>query len=116
MARQDTGPVPYPLALVITLVVEVPIYGVVLHLARVLPGWRGLGAAVVVNLATHPVLWLVLSAQPGWFVPAEAGVCVVEAALLWLLAGSRTPGLLLVAAIAANTASVLAGAALSRFS
>jgi hypothetical protein len=105
--------VPYAVALAITLAVEVPIYGVVLHLARLLPGWRGLGAAVGVNLATHPLLWLVLSTHPGWFIPAEAGVCLVEAALLWGLAGRRDPGLLLAAAVAANTASILAGTLLS---
>jgi hypothetical protein len=112
MRRHDTGPVPYPLALVITLAVEVAIYLVVLRAARLLPGWRGLLAAVGVNLATHPVLWLILTAHPGWFIPAEACVCLVEAGLLWLLAGRRGAGLLLVTAVAANTASILAGAVL----
>ena len=109
MPRQDTDPVPYALALVITLAVEVPVYGIVCRLSGLLLGWRRWAAAVAVNLVTHPLVWFVLSAHPGWFVPVEAAVCVVEAALLWLLAGHRDAPLLLVTAVAANTASVLAG-------
>lgn len=113
MRWHDTGPVPYALALVVTLTVEVPIYVLVLRAAGLLPRRRVLAGAGV-NLATHPVLWLVLSAHPTWFVPAEAGVCLVEALLLWLLAGRRDAGLLSVAAVAANTASILAGAVISQ--
>lgn len=111
---------PYVLALVITLAVEVPIYLAAFHYlrgvgsghdGRILPGWRGLVAALAVNLATHPALWLVLSARPTWFLMAEAVVCLVEGGLLWLLARRRDLGLLLVTAVVANTASVLAGAA-----
>jgi hypothetical protein len=108
MRWHDTGRVPYALALVITLTVEVPIYFFVLRAAGLLRG-RRLLAGVGVNLATHPVLWLVVSARPGWFLGAEAGVCVVEALLLWLLAGRRDAVLLSVSAVTANTASVLAG-------
>jgi hypothetical protein len=111
MRRHDTGPVPYALALVITLAVEVPIYLVVFRAAGLLCGWRRLLVAAGINLATHPVLWLVLSAHPGWFLPAEAGVCLAEAGLLWWLAGRRAGMLLLVTAVAANTASVLIGLA-----
>jgi hypothetical protein len=105
--------VAYPTALVITLVVEVPIYLAVFAVARLLPGWRGLSGAAGVNLLTHPVLWLVVSAHPGWLAPAEVGVCLVEAALLWLLARRRDAGLLLLAAIVANAASVITGIVLN---
>jgi hypothetical protein len=111
MRRHDTGPVPYPLALVITLAVEVPIYLVVFRAARLMAGWRGVGAAVGVNLATHPVLWLTVSAHPCWLLPAEAAVCLVEAGLLWCIA-RRDAVLLLVTSVAANSASILAGTVL----
>ena len=99
----------YLLALAITLAVEVPLYVVVLRLARLLPLRLSLAGAVGVNLLTHPLVWLVLSAHPGWFLPVEAAVCLVEAALLWLLVRRRDLVTLLVTAVAANTASVLAG-------
>jgi hypothetical protein len=98
--------------LAITLGVEVPIYVVVLCFAQLLPGWRRLAAAVGVNLVTHPVVWLVLSARPAWFPGAEAGACLVEAGLLWLLVRRDGP-LLLATSVAANTASVLAGIVLN---
>jgi hypothetical protein len=100
--------VPYPLALGLTLVVEVPVFVVVFRFAGLLVGWRGWAGSIGVNLITHPVVWLVLSAHPGWFGPAELGVCLVEALLLW--AWARRDLLVLgLAAVAANTASVLAG-------
>ena len=128
----NTGAVPYPLALVITLGVEVPIYVAVLSFARLLRGARAVAAAVGVNVLTHPVVWVVLTAHPGWFVPVEVGVCLVEAVLLvgavamWGAAGlrdaaelrgaaalwgiaRRDAGLLLLVAVVANSASVLAG-------
>jgi hypothetical protein len=114
--------VSYALALAITLAVEVPSYVGVLAFADLLPGWRRWLGAVGVNVATHPLVWLVLSAHPGWLWPVEASVCVVEALLLWLFAGlaaRRSVGLpavwrldlrlLLLAALVANTGSVLAG-------
>jgi hypothetical protein len=100
--------VPYPLALALTLVVEVPVFVVVFRFAGLLPGWRGWAGAIGVNLVTHPVVWLVLSAHPGWFVEAELGACVVEALLLWAWA-RRDLALLGLTAVSANTASVLAG-------
>ena len=99
---------PYPLALAVTLLVEVPGYLVAFRFAGLLPGWRGWAAAVGVNLVTHPLVWLVLSAQPGWFVAAEVGACVVEALLLWAWT-RRDLGLLALVAVAVNSASVIAG-------
>ena len=101
-------PVPYALALVITLAVEVPVY-VVCSVSPACCPVASLGGAIGVNLVTHPLVWLVLSAHPGWFVPVEAAVCAVEAVLLWLLARHRDLATLLLAAVVANTASVLAG-------
>jgi hypothetical protein len=108
MRTHDTVPVPYPLALVITLAVEVPVYLVVFRFAGILAGWRGLGAAVGVNLATHPVAWRLLSSHPGWLVPVEAAVVAVEAALLFALV-RREPALLALTALVANAGSLLAG-------
>jgi hypothetical protein len=100
--------VPYPLALALTLVVEVPVFVVVFQFAGLLPGWRAWTGAVGVNLVTHPVVWLLLSARPGWFVPAELGAAAVEALLLWAWT-RRDLALLALTAVVANTASVLAG-------
>jgi hypothetical protein len=104
--------VPYPLALAITLAVEVPVYLVVFRFAGLLAGWCGVVAAVGINLCTHPLVWLVLSAHAGlwWFTIVEAGVCLVEALLLWALV-HRDGVLLLLTVLVANTASILAGLA-----
>jgi hypothetical protein len=111
MARHDTGPVPYPVALALTLVVEVPVYVVVLRRCGLLPGWRAWAGAVGVNLLTHPVVWVLLSARPAWFVPVEAAVAGIEASLLYAWV-RRDLLVLVLAAVVANTASVLAGLAL----
>jgi hypothetical protein len=100
--------VPYLLALALTLVVEVPVYAVVFRFAGLLPGWRGWAAAVGINLVTHPVVWLVLRAHPGWFVPAEVGAVAVEAGLLWGWV-RRDAVVLGLTAVAANSASVTLG-------
>jgi hypothetical protein len=100
--------VPYPLALVITLAVEVPVYLVVFRFAGILAGWRAFAAAVGVNLATHPVAWWLLSGHPGWLVPVEAAVVAVEAALLFALV-RRELALLALTALVANAGSLLAG-------
>jgi len=110
MRTHNTVPVPYPLALVITLVVEVPVYLVVFRFAGFLAGWRGFAAAVGVNLATHPVVWWILSSHPGWLVPVEAAVVAVEAALLFALV-RRQAALLALTALVANAGSLLAGLA-----
>jgi hypothetical protein len=103
--------VPYALALALTLVVEVPVYAGVLAVARLAPWHRAAVAAVVVNLVTHPLVWWLLTAYPGLFVPAEVGAWLVETALLvaWL---RRDAPLLALTALTANLASILAGLAL----
>ena len=107
-------PLAYPLALAVTLAVEVPVYAVSLPVARLLSGGRAAALAVLVNLVTHPVLWYGLSrAGPAFLVPAEAAVVLVEAAGCWAFV-RRDPVLLLLVSLVANTASVLAGLAVAR--
>ncbi|MFI6847380.1 hypothetical protein OG535_13700 [Kitasatospora sp. NBC_00085] len=111
---------PYPLALALTLLVEVPLYTAALTRAGAVRPSRAVAAAVLVNLATHPLLWWSLShgswstgsAAAYWtaFGLGEAAVCAVEAALLRPLAGLSLRGPLpWAAAGTANAASVLAG-------
>jgi hypothetical protein len=102
--------VPYLLALALTLLVEVPVYVVVFRFAGILPGVRGWAAAIAVNLVTHPLVWLVLSAHPGWFWVVEGSVVLVEAGLLWAWV-RRDPGLLALTALLANAASAGIGLA-----
>lgn len=115
---------PYPLAFALTLLVEVPVYTVVLAgCGTVRPG-RAAAAALVVNCATHPVLWWVLgrfAAGPAaayWtaFALAEAAVCAIEALLLGRPPARplRSPAplplpLRAAASLTANAASLLAG-------
>ena len=121
MGTHDTGRVSYPAALALTLVVEVPLYLAALRLAGLRvgrTGWPGVaGAAVVVNLATHPVVWaLLMGAGPaywGRFWIVEAGVWLVETALLWALV-RRELVLIALVALVANLASVLAGFLVTR--
>jgi hypothetical protein len=112
MPGHDTDPVPYPLALALTLVIEVPVYAVALAVAHLAPWPRAAVAGVIVNLATHPLLWWLLTAYSGLIVAGEVGAWLVETALLfaWL---RRDAPLLALTALTANLASVLAGAALS---
>jgi hypothetical protein len=108
MSRHQTGPVPYPLAMMITLVVEVPIYLLVFRFAGLLPLRSGLAVAAGLNLLTHPLAWWLMSSHPGWFLPVEAGVWLVETGLLWALV-RRDAAVLLLTALVANLASILAG-------
>ncbi|MEV8099376.1 hypothetical protein [Kitasatospora sp. NPDC085879] len=88
---------PYPLALALTLLVEVPLYTAALGaLGGVRPARAALTGAAV-NGLTHPVLWWSLrhaAAGPAaayWtaFGLAEVSVCLVEAALAGLLTAER---------------------------
>jgi hypothetical protein len=112
MDRHDTWPVWYPVALALTLAVEVPVYLVAFRVAGLLPGWRGVGAAAGVNLVTHPVVWAVLvrAGSSYWlaFGVLEAAAWVVESLLLIALV-RRDALLLALTALVANIASVLAG-------
>jgi hypothetical protein len=109
--------VPYPLALALTLTVEVPLLvGTFVLGGLVRPSVRGVAAAVAVtigvNLATHPLVWLVLkgAGTDYWtrFVAVEVGAWLAESLLLfsWV---RRDVRLILLAALMANAASCLAG-------
>jgi hypothetical protein len=102
--------VSFPVALLVTLAVEVPLYAAALAALRYATAARAslLGAAV--NLLTHPLLWWWLGSRPplGRFVVAEVLVWAVEAGLLWLALRGRFWTLAVVSA-GANAASILAG-------
>jgi hypothetical protein len=76
----------WPLAFALTLAVETAVLALVAGRGR---SWlRVVATAVVANLATHPIVFLVL---PRWFsdygvylVVAEAFALVVEVPILWL--------------------------------
>lgn len=104
---------PYPLALVLTLLVEVPCYVAAVTAASPARAGRAAAAAVMVNCVTHPPLWWFLRRFHGaayWpaFALAESAVCLVEALLLARALRLRGP-VPYAASVAANAASVLAG-------
>jgi len=103
---------PYPLALALTLAVEVPVYVVALRAAGLLTGWRALAVAVAANLATHPLVWAVLlrfgSAYWPTFAVAEAAAWLAETVAVFL-AVRRDAVLIALTALVANAASCLAG-------
>jgi len=106
---------PYPQALALTLIVEVPVYVLAMRGARLISGWRAVAVAVGVNLVTHPLVWLTLTRIDGSrpaFLAAEVGAWLAETALLYL-AVRRDLALLCLAALVANTASLTAGLALT---
>jgi hypothetical protein len=105
--------VPYPLALALTLLVEVPCYVAAITVASPAGARRTAVAAVMVNCVTHPPLWWFLRHAHGaayWpaFAVAESVVCLVEALLLARLLRLRG-AVPYAASVAANAASVLAG-------
>ncbi|MFF3074772.1 hypothetical protein ACFVSN_39815 [Kitasatospora sp. NPDC057904] len=116
MARSPA--VRYPVALALTLLTETPVYTAALSLAGPVRPGRAAAAAVLVNLATHPVLWWTLRHWTGgpaaayWtaFGLSEAAVCAVEALLLRPLTGLRPRDPLpWIASGTANATSMLAG-------
>jgi hypothetical protein len=91
----------------LTLLVEVPVYVVVLRRAALLP-------AVAVNLVTHPLLWLWLGHSPsaGAFVVGELAAWTVECGVLWAWLRPR-PVAIVAVTVLANALSCLAGLLLS---
>jgi hypothetical protein len=96
--------VPYLAALALTLAIEVPVYGMVLRLR---PAWA---LAVLVNLVTHPVVWLLLAdrASVGLFALVEVAAWLVEFGLMWAVL-RRSASVLLATAVLANSLSCMAG-------
>lgn len=108
----------YARAFGVTLLVEVPIYVVILTTGAAVRRGRAVLMAIGVNVLTHPALWWSLqpvsgrAAYPQILTGAEIAVCVVEWALLvwWTRTRDRGDLLLLGAAsVAANAASTLVG-------
>lgn len=104
---------PYPLALALTLLVEVPVYAAALTAAARAPARRTVIAAVLANCVTHPPLWWFLRQVHGggyWpaFAAAESAVCLAEGLLLARLLRLRG-AVPYAASVAANAASMMAG-------
>lgn len=107
------------MALGITLVVEVPIYQVLLHFALDVPAKPAALAGVGVNLFSHPLGLLVIGPAFTVLVGATGAVAIVEvwawaseAVLLWVSL-RRLPHELLLVSLVANGASFLLGVSLS---
>ena len=113
----------YPLALLLTLAIEVPIYTTTLGpLTRalggsVLPWTRALILGVAVNLASHPVAFLVvfpllrqLMGRTAGLVAVEVGVLLLEAWIIgrWVRNGTVA----MTASSLANVTSLTVGALL----
>lgn len=102
-------------AFVLTVAVETPLIG---WLGRRL-GWFGgrlghlgrlVSAAVLINLVTHPLLWLVRPRSTPALLIAEIVIVLVEAALWWALVRQR-PAACLGVAFVANAVSFAVGLA-----
>lgn len=104
----------YGAALALTIAVEAPLYVAGLLALRLAGPLRALLVAVGVNLVTHPLLWLALvqAATPARVLAAEAGVCLVEAAVIRVVVG-RDTALALLLAVGANAASFAVGLAVT---
>jgi hypothetical protein len=105
----------YLAALGLTLLIEIPVYASVLRGGLSIGARRGLAAGAAVNLISHPLAFLIVMpalARPlGFFaalVLVEAGVWVLESALLWLWL-RRDLDLLSLAALLANAVSLAVG-------
>jgi hypothetical protein len=81
----------WPLAFVLTIVLETPVY--LLALRRTVGAGHAVLVALLLNAATHPLAWsLITDARepfPAVFLLVEAGVLITEALGLWLLGRSR---------------------------
>jgi len=102
-------------ALGLTLLIEMPVYASVLRCGLSISARRGLAAGAAVNLISHPLAFLIvmpaLDRPLGFFAAltvTEAGVWVLESALLWLWL-RRDLDLLSLAALLANTFSLAVG-------
>lgn len=97
-------------ALLLTLAVEVPLYTAALAALRLARPGRAALLGVLVNLVTHPALWLFLAPHPGpaRFWSAEAVATAVEALILMRAVG-RDKALVALIAVGANACSLLIG-------
>lgn len=90
----------YAAALLLTLGLEMPIYGLGL-------GWRGLVAGTAGNLLTHPLIFIVLPIGPLLGEPLAWAIEVLVTALI--VRGHRKFEQVLVVVVAANVVSLCAG-------
>ena len=110
----------YVVALGLTIAIESPIYGLLLHVIDRTPIRRGIVAGVVVNLGSHPIAFLALfpvlfplvGGLSALVVVEIIAVCI-EASLLWLR-GRRDPLIVLGISYLANAASLSLGLLLLR--
>ncbi len=108
--------VPYALAFSLTLALELPVYTWLLPMVASVSARKAATLAVLVNVASHPVLWFVIipisERATGTLVAAvvlaETLVVVGEAGSLRLLTDGRFTDLALVSLIA-NAVSYAAG-------
>jgi hypothetical protein len=102
--------VPFPVALLVTLAVEVPLHAAALAALRFTTAARAALLGTAVNVLTHPLLWWWLGSRPplSRIAVAEVLVWAAEAGLLWLVLRRRLWVLAVVSA-GANAASILAG-------
>jgi hypothetical protein len=100
-------------AFVLTLAIEIPIAGFLLRRAE--PDRLRLVALIVfANLATHPVVWyvmpqLLLVGTPTFTLVAEGWATAAEAVFYAVTIRGLSPRRAIAVAVAANTASWLAG-------
>ena len=105
-------------AFALTVLVELPVATALLHSPEgpAVPAWRRAGLVVFANLASHPVLWFVLSALPlpgAWTLAvSECWAVLAEAALYRLALEGASLRRCATASLAANAASLTLGLAL----
>lgn len=109
----------YLAALLLTVAVETPLYGLALRRYPGRPWRQALAAGLLVNLSSHPIAWLLLyrADEPDAtaFVLVEVFAVAWEAGWLWLWL-RRAPALLTALALAANAVSLALGALVLRAS
>jgi hypothetical protein len=103
----------WPVAFILTLATEAPVYG--LSLRRNLAWWRTLLLVLLLNLLTHPLAWMAITRSRAPFLQVffsvEAAVVGVEALVLFMVGRTSwsrhpiTPAKALAIASAANAMS-----------
>jgi hypothetical protein len=110
----------YLAALGLTIAIESPMYGILLHAIKGTPTRRGIVMGIGVNLVSHPVAFLMLfpllSPRLGGLAAlalVEVVAVSIEASLLWMR-GRRDPLALLGISYLVNAASLSLGLLLLR--
>ena len=109
----------YLAALLLTLLIEPPLYALALRRALAVPAGRGYAESLLANATSHPLTWLVLyPLVKGWpplaaAAVVEAFVVAWEAGLLRVRLGRELP-LLVGLSFVVNAASLGIGAVVLR--